>query len=127
MTSIPIWVAAIGGVFVIAATLGAAVAVYRTTLQSTSLREAEHTMERLRGEIGDYQRRESELEGDVRVLKAQNESKEGRIQVLEDLISKRQDDQEIRSEIAAVRKVVDENVMAQLTAILNAVGPETTT
>jgi chromosome segregation ATPase len=114
---IPVWLGAVGALITIAAGLGAATAVYRTSLQSTSLREAERTMERLRGEIADYQRRESELAADVRVLSEKNDGKESRIRVLEDLINKRQDDHEIRAEIAAVRKVVDENVMAQLTTL----------
>lgn len=120
MDSIPGWLGAVGVLFMIAATLGAAVAVYRTNLQGTSLKEAERTIDRLRGEIGDYERREADLNGVVALQAAKLESEGARITILEDLIVKRKDDDEIRAEIAAVRKVVDENVVAQLTAILDA-------
>jgi chromosome segregation ATPase len=118
MASIPAWIGALGALLVIAAGLGSAVAVYRTNIQSTSLREAERTIERLRGDITDYERREADLQADVRVLEEKDNAKAGRIQVLEDLLTKRKDDDEIRAEIAAVRKVVDENVISQLSAIL---------
>src|SRR5688572_19336158 len=120
MADIPAWLGAVGMLLVIAATLGAAVAVYKTNVQGTGLREAERVAERLRGEIGDYARREVELEGDVRVLETENTAHKARIVVLEDLLTKRQDDAEIRGEIAAVRKVVDENVLQQLSAVLGA-------
>jgi hypothetical protein len=115
--TIPAWLAAVGALLVIAATLGAAVAVYRTTLLSTSLRVARETIVDLRGEITDYERRETKLESDVRVLETENSAVNDRCQVLEDLLTKRKDDEEIRAEIAAVRKVVDENVITQLSAI----------
>jgi hypothetical protein len=116
--TVPAWLAAVGVLLVIAATLGAAVAVYRTTLLSTSLRVARETVTDLRGEITDYERRETKLEADVRILETENGALSDRCKVLEDLLTKRKDDDEIRAEIAAVRKVVDENVIAQLSAIL---------
>lgn len=118
MDSFPPWLALIGILFIVAAALGSAVAVYRTNLQATSLREAERTIDRLRGDITDYERREAGLEADIRLLEEKDKAKAGRIQVMEDLITKRKDDDEIRAEIAAVRKVVDENVLAQLSSIL---------
>jgi predicted nucleic acid-binding Zn-ribbon protein len=116
--TVPAWLAAIGVLLVISATLAAAVAVYRTTLLTTSLRVARETITDLRGEITDYERRETKLESDVRVLETEKSAANSRIGVLEDLLTKRKDDDEIRAEIAAVRKVVDENVIAQLSAIL---------
>lgn len=118
METIPGWLGAIGALFVMAAALGSAVAIYKTNLQGTSLRESERTIDRLRGEIADYERREQENEAEIRVHKIRLVAANDRITVLEDLITKRQDDDEIRAEIAAVRKVVDENVIAQLTSIL---------
>lgn len=118
MDNIPVWLGAIGALFVIAAALGSAVAVYKTNLQGTSLREAERTVDRLRGEISDYERREKDLEGEVNANAIKLSGAKERISVLEDLITKRQGDAEIRAEIAAVREVVDTNVMAQLSAIL---------
>lgn len=111
------WVSVVAAFLVIAATLGAAVAVYRTSLQSTSLREAERTIERLRGEINDYDRREEDLKHKIELLEGRDLSNGRRIKVMEDLLTKRKDDDVIRAEIAAVREVVDKNVMAQLTAI----------
>lgn len=121
MENLPGWIGMIAVILTIAAVLGAAVAVYKTNLQGTSLREAERTIDRLRGEIGDYQRRERELENDLKLANHTIETCVGRVTILEDLISKRQDDDEIRAEIAAVRKVVDENVITQLTAILQSI------
>lgn len=115
---LPTWLAAIGGLLTLAAVLGAAVAVYRTSVYGTSLKESDANVIRLRGEIGDYARREVELEGQVALARQEYESCKARCTVLEDLITKRQDDDEIRAEIAGVRKVVDENVMQQLTMIL---------
>lgn len=112
--AIPVWLGAVGALFVIAAALGAAVAVYRTNLQGTSLREAEHTIGRLRGEIGDYQRRETELEGDVRVLHEKDASAQARIRVLEDLLTKRKDDAEIRAEIAHLTQLFDDGIKTEL-------------
>ena len=117
MEQIPTWLGAVGALIVIATALGAAVAVYRTSVQGTSLREARATIGDLRGEIGDHERRELKCEGEIKVLQAEKKSAFQRIAVLEDLITKRQDDDEIRAEIAAVRKVVDENVITQLSAI----------
>lgn len=117
MEQIPTWLGAIGALIVIVTALGASVAVYRTSVQGTSLREARATIADLRGEIGDHERRETKSEGAIEVLKAEKRAANGRIAVLEDLITKRQDDEEIRAEIAAVRKVVDENVLTQLSAI----------
>jgi predicted nucleic acid-binding Zn-ribbon protein len=116
--TIPAWLAAVGALLVIASTLGAAVAVYKNSVQGTSLRVARETLTDLRGEITDYERRETKLESDVQILKAKNGALSDRCTVLEDLLTKRKDDDEIRAEIAAVRKVVDENVIAQLSAIL---------
>lgn len=123
-SSIPSWLGAVGALIVIAAALGAAVAVYRANLATTQVKiardelaSADAITARLRGEISDYSRREAELEGDVRVLQSERDAANERLHVLEDLVTKRQDDQEIRAEIAAVRKVVDENVLSQLTAI----------
>lgn len=117
MDQIPSWLGAVGVLIVIASGLGASVAAYRTSVQGTSLRETRATIGDLRGEITDHERRESKLEADVLVLQAEKKAANGRISILEDLITKRQDDDEIRAEIAAVRKVVDENVITQLTAI----------
>lgn len=100
---IPMWLTAVGTLLLVATILGTAVAVYRTSVQSTSLREAERTIERLRGEIGDYQRREAENEGNVKVLQAEAESCKARVRVLEDVISRRADDEHIRTELAAIR------------------------
>jgi hypothetical protein len=119
MDSIPTWLGAIGALFVIAAALGAAVAVYRTNLQGTALTMAERTIERLRGEVTDYERREEQLEHRLEIQAVENRACSERCTVLEDLILKRKDDDVIRSEIAAVRATVDENVMAQLTTILD--------
>jgi chromosome segregation ATPase len=116
--TIPAWLAAVGVLLVIAATLGAAVAVYKTSLLNTSLRVARETITDLRGEISDYERRETKLESDVQILKTKNVALSDRCTVLEDLLTRRKDDDEIRAEIAAVRKVVDQNVIAQLSAIL---------
>ena len=117
VAGIPGWISVVGSILVIAAMLGAAVAVYRTSLQSTSLREAERTIERLRGEIGDYDRREEELKHRCELLENRDESNSRRIKVMEDLLTKRKDDDVIRAEIAAVREVVDKNVLNQLNAI----------
>lgn len=118
MAEIPTWLGAIGALLVIATALGASVAVYRTSVQGTSLRAARETIADLRGEISDHERRETKLEADIHVLKNEAVACKTRVKVLEDLITKRRDDDEIRAEIAAVRKVVDENVISQLTAIL---------
>lgn len=118
MESIPTWLGAIGALIVIATALGATVAVYRTSVQGTSLKAARDTIADLRGEISDHERREAKLESDVRLVENNLKSSEGRVKVLEDLLTTRKDDDEIRAEIAAVRKVVDENVLSQLTAIL---------
>ena len=118
MDQIPTWLGAVGVLVVIASGLGASVAAYRTSVQGTSLRETRATISDLRGEIADGERRETRLEADVLVLKAKDEASQQRIAVLEDLITKRQDDDEIRAEIAAVREVVDKNVLTQLSAIL---------
>lgn len=117
MDQIPTWLGAIGALIVIATALGASVAVYRTSVQGTSLREARATITDLRGEITDHERREAKSEAAIKVLQTEKSAAFQRISVLEDLITKRQDDDEIRAEIAAVRKVVDENVITQLTAI----------
>lgn len=122
MDQIPVWLGAIGIMLVIASTLGAAVAVYKTSAQGTSLLAEQRTVERLRGEIGDYMRREAELLGDVKVLNEQALGCRARLTIVEELLIERKDDEEIRSEIAAVRKVVDENVLTQLTAILTAIN-----
>lgn len=127
MDQVPVWLGAIGSLIVISTALGAAVAVYRTSVQGTALREARATIVDLRGEIGDYERREQKLESDVKVLQAEKTSAHQRIHVLEELITKRKDDDEIRAEIAAVRKVVDENVISQLTAILQLLTENTLT
>lgn len=121
MDNIPTWLAAVGALFTLSAVLGAAVAVYRTSVYGTSLKESDATVVRLRGEIGDYVRREVELEHDVQMERAAREACEARVKVLEDLLTRRQDDEMIRAEIAAVRRVVDQNVMAQLTTILGAI------
>lgn len=118
MSQIPTWLGAIGALIVIATALGASVAVYRTSVQGTSLKSARETISDLRGEISDHERRETKLEADIRVLENEVATSGGRVKVLEDLVTKRKDDDEIRAEIAAVRKVVDENVISQLTAIL---------
>ena len=115
MDQIPTWLGAIGALIVIATALGASVAVYRTSVQATSLRAARDTIADLRGEISDHERRETKSEADIRVLNAELISERNRVTVLEDLLTKRKDDDRIRSEIAAVRKVVDENVLEQLT------------
>jgi hypothetical protein len=117
MWNIPVWLGAIATLFTLAAVLGAAVAVYRTSIYSTSLRESDASVQRLRGEIGDYKRREAELEGQVALANAKADACQDRCTVLEDLLTHRQDDDVIRAEIAAVREVVDHNVMAQLTMI----------
>lgn len=117
MGDIPTWLSAIAILIGVATVLGATVAVYRTSVQGTQLSAARATINDLRGEITDHERRELKLEKDVEVLQVQKDAAEHRIAVLEDLIVKRQDDDEIRAEIAAVRKVVDENVITQLTAI----------
>ena len=123
-STIPTWLGAIGALIVIAAALGAAVAVYRANLATTQVKIAREelassdaTAGRLRLEINDYARRENELEADVKVLKSENKSAKDRILMLEDLMTKRQDDAEIKAEIAAVREVVDTNIMSQLTNI----------
>jgi hypothetical protein len=116
------WLGAIATLFTLAAVLGAAVAVYRTSIYSTSLRESDANVQRLRGEIGDYQRREAELVGDVALANQKAEACQDRCTVLEDLLTHRQDDDVIRAEIASVREVVDINVMAQLTAIQTALS-----
>lgn len=103
MEAIPAWLGGVGALIVIAAALGAAVAVYRTNLQATALKGARDTIADLRGEIGDYERREAKLEADVRVLETQDAAKAERITVLEDLLTKRSDDAEIRAAIAEVR------------------------
>lgn len=121
MGEIPTWLGAVGALFVLASVLGAAVAVYRTSVYGTSLKESDSTVNRLRGEIADYLRRETELVGEVRVLETEGQACRERVTVLEDLLTHRQDDDAIRAEIAAVRKVVDENVMIQLTTILTAI------
>jgi len=118
MEYIPTWLGAIGALIVIATALGATVAVYRTSVQGTSLKAARDTIADLRGEISDHERREAKLESDVRIVENNLKSSEARVKVLEDLLTTRKDDDEIRAEIAAVRKVVDENVLSQLTAIL---------
>lgn len=124
MASIPTWLGAIGTLLVIATALGASVAVYRTSVQATSLKSSRETIADLRGEISDHERRETKLEGDLRVLETSIQAANSRVKVLEDLITKRKDDDEIRREIAAVRKVVDENVISQLTAILTLLETE---
>lgn len=111
------WIAAIGGLLVIVSTLAAAVAVYRTQLTSTSLKEARATIEDLRGEVGDHERRERRLETEMQLEKVALQTCRDRVKVLEDLLTRRQDDEALRGEIAAVRQVVDQNVMSQLTAI----------
>lgn len=121
MDQIPTWLAAIGALIVIATALGATVAVYRTSVQGTSLKAARETISDLRGEISDHERRETKLESEVRIVENTLKSSEARVRVLEDLLTKRKDDDEIRAEIAAVRKVVDENVISQLTLILQAI------
>lgn len=121
MWDIPVWLGAIGTLFMLAAVLGAAVAVYRTSVYSTSLKESDANVARLRGEIGDYQRREAELVGDVKLADQKAEACQARCAVMEDLLTHRQDDDVIRAEIAAVRTVVDEMVLAQLSTILLAV------
>lgn len=118
-STIPTWLGVVGALIVIATALGATVAVYRTSIFSTSLKESRATISDLRGEIVDYERREAKHEADIRVLQSEKKSDERRIVILEDLITKRQDDDAIRSEIAAVKKVVDENVLTQLTAIFD--------
>lgn len=122
MWDVPVWLGAIATLFTLAAVLGAAVAVYRTSIYSTSLRESDANVARLRGEIGDYQRREAELVGEVALVKQESQSCKDRCAVLEDLITHRKDDDVIRAEIAAVRDVVDTNVMAQLTSIQTALS-----
>lgn len=121
MDQIPTWLGAIGALIVIATALGATVAVYRTSVQGTSLKAARETISDLRGEISDHERRETKLESEVRIVENTLKSSEARVRVLEDLLTKRKDDDEIRAEIAAVRKVVDENVISQLTLILQAI------
>lgn len=132
MNQIPTWLGAIGALFVIATALGAAVAVYRTSVHATALNAARDANADLRQEIADGERREArahqdhstreaKLEADIRVLQSKAEACTARVKVLEDLLSKRKDDDVIRAEIAAVRKVVDENVIVQLTAILQAI------
>lgn len=121
MAQVPMWLGAIAVLFTLAAVLGAAVAVYRTSVYSTSLKESDANVARLRGEIGDYQRREAELEGKVALSDAKAEACQDRCTVLEDLLTHRKDDDVIRAEIAAVRTVVDEMVLAQLSTILLAV------
>jgi septal ring factor EnvC (AmiA/AmiB activator) len=125
MAEIPGWLGAIGALMVIATALGAAVAVYRTSVQGTSLRSARDTIADLRGEIADAERRETRLESEVvrleseiKVLEAKTLAATDRCTVLEEVLSKRQGDDEIRAEIAAVREVVDKNVLTQLSAIL---------
>lgn len=118
MDSIPSWLGAIGTLIVIATALGATVAVYKTSVQGTSLKAARETIVDLRGEVNDHERRETKLESDVKLMENKLQSTLARAKVLEDLLTKRKDDDEIRAEIAAVRKVVDENVLSQLTAIL---------
>lgn len=107
MDEIPTWIGAIGALLVIATALGAAVAVYRTSVQGTSLREARATILDLRGEIGDHERREAKLEADVRVLEAERESSNARVKIMEDLLTKRHDDAEIRQEIRDLRRYTE--------------------
>lgn len=117
MTDIPGWIAAIGGLLVIASTLGAAVAVYQSTLTRTALTDARGTISDLRGEVTDYERREARLEvelerqaaqhaSDKLLAEAESQSCRDRVKVLEDLLTKRTDDEAIRLEIAAVRSAI---------------------
>lgn len=102
MDQIPIWLGAIATLFTLAAVLGAAVAVYRTSVYSTSLRESDARVVRLRAEIGDYQRRETELEAEVALVKSAAQACGDRVKVLEDLVTHRKDDEEIKDMLRKV-------------------------
>lgn len=118
MESIPAWLGAIGGLIVIAAALGAAVAVYRTKLQATSLEELRQTNEDLRGELTDYERREEKFKSKIALLEQNSTSCNSRIKVLEDLVLRRDDDEQIRRDIAGLKAAVDGEVRESLGLIL---------
>lgn len=114
MTSIPAWLGAIGALIVIASALGTAVAVYRTNLQGTSLKEARNTISDLRGELSDYERREERDKAQIALLKQEIESCQASVKVLEDLVLKRNDDEKIRRDIAGLKSSVDNDVLTKL-------------
>lgn len=114
MSSIPVWLGAIGALVVIASALGTAVAVYRTKLQGTSLEEARDTIADLRGELGDYERREAAFKSEISLLKADRDSLKARIKVVEDLLLNKGDDETIRRDIAGLKAAVDGEVLQRL-------------
>lgn len=128
MSELPMWLGALGTLLVIAASLGAAVAVYKTNLQAASLAEARRIIGDLRGEITDYERQEQRLKDDLALHKANIEKLEldrdscaRRITVLEDLVTKRSDDAELRAGIAQLNRVVDERIIVALDKLTAAV------
>lgn len=100
-------VSTVGALLVIAAVLGAAVAVYRTNLQGTALTNARATITDLRGEIDDYQRRALEQDAEVKLLQSDRNSLLGRVKLLEDLVTKRADDEQIRADIRVLGDKLD--------------------
>jgi len=139
LNAIPIWVGAIGALLVIASTLGAAVALYKNSLQATRLENALGANDDLRLEMIDKERRHeqerrdykeevaklehehaikvTELNGQIGVLTASNENCNSRVTVLEDLLSRRKDDDQLRAEVASLKSAVDDKVLAILTSI----------
>lgn len=112
--SIPAWLGAIGTLFVIASALGAAVSVYRTQLQATRLEQQAATIVDLEAEIRGYERREERLNGDLRAVTVEGESCKARISVLEDLVLRRDTDEQIRADIAGLKAAMDGKVLALL-------------
>lgn len=121
MSSIPTWLGAIGALVVIASALGTAVAVYRTKLQGTSLAEARDTIADLRGELGDYERREAAFKSKIAVLEVDRDSCKARIKVVEDLLLNKGDDETIRRDIAGLKAAVDGEVLKRLGHIVGLV------
>jgi peptidoglycan hydrolase CwlO-like protein len=125
---IPVWLSAIAALFVIAAALGSAVAIFRVSL-------AQSTIDKLRGDVEDFDRREqavarerlaeqarwdkekSEMCLQIESLETSRESCQQQIDTLQKLVLLRKDDAEIRQGIAELKRTVDEELRAMLLRI----------
>lgn len=124
MTEFPTWLSAIVAIFTIASVLGAAGAVYRVSLLRTQIGELRNTNADLRAEITDHDRRETALEAQsaqqqqkIAVLETEQTGCRERIHMLEDLLTKRSDDAEIRQGIAELKRTVDDELRVMLLRI----------
>lgn len=107
MDNVPVWVGAVAALIVIATALGAAVAVYKTKMQETSLELARGTIGDMETEIHGFQRREDRFKADLELERTKNEALSARLHVVEDLLLRRQDDAAIKASIDEVRDTCD--------------------